>query len=228
MYSGSLPQVAAERMRARGVSPSSLALVSDMIRTAAAPSLSGQELPAVTPPPPSKASSSSASFSSVEDARGPSSFATSLPSWSETGTISRSKNPVLLGGDRELLRALRVLVHVGAAHLVALRHVDSGDPHSRCTRWAGRSRRSGFGLRSSTPAGSVRSLNLDTRARRRCTRLLAVLDRVRRVADRVEGRGAVAREIVVPVVSWPSLSESSAMIRATLNAWSPCGMPQPQ
>ncbi len=46
----------------------------------------------MTPPPP-KASGSSASFSSVELARGPSSFATSLPSWSATGTISRSKKP---------------------------------------------------------------------------------------------------------------------------------------
>jgi len=35
-----------------------------MISTAAAPSLSGQELPAVTPPPP-KASGSPASFSRV-------------------------------------------------------------------------------------------------------------------------------------------------------------------
>ena len=34
-----------------------------MISTAAAPSFSGQELPAVTPPPPSNASGSSASFS---------------------------------------------------------------------------------------------------------------------------------------------------------------------
>ena len=93
MYSGSLPQVAAETILARGVRPSSLALVSDMIRTAAAPSFSGHELPAVTPPPPSKASGSSESFSSVDDARGPSSLATSLPSWSFTGTISRSKNP---------------------------------------------------------------------------------------------------------------------------------------
>ena len=80
MYSGSLPQVAAERIRARGVRPSSLALVSDMISTAAAPSFSGHELPAVTPPPPSNASSSCESFSSVDEARGPSSLATSLPS----------------------------------------------------------------------------------------------------------------------------------------------------
>ncbi len=92
MYSGSLPQVAAVMMRARGVRPSSLALVSLMTSTAAAPSLSGQELPAVTPPPP-KASGSSESFSRVEEARGPSSLATTVPSGSVTGTISRSKKP---------------------------------------------------------------------------------------------------------------------------------------
>ena len=92
MYSGSFPYVAAVTIRARGSKPSSEALVSDMISTAAAPSLSGQELPAVTPPPPN-ASGSSASFSSVELARGPSSLATSVPSSSVTGTISRSKKP---------------------------------------------------------------------------------------------------------------------------------------
>ncbi len=70
-----------------------MALVSDITSTAAAPSLSGQELPAVIPPPPSNASGSSASFSSVELGRGPSSLATSLPSWSATGTISRLKKP---------------------------------------------------------------------------------------------------------------------------------------
>ena len=88
-----MPQVAALTIRAFGSRPSSFARVSDITSTAAAPSLSGQELPAVTPPPPN-ASSSWDSFSSVELGRGPSSLATSLPSWSATGTISRSKNPV--------------------------------------------------------------------------------------------------------------------------------------
>jgi hypothetical protein len=64
-----------------------------MISAAAAPSLSGQEFPAVTPPPPSKASGSSDSFSSDELARGPSSFSTLVPSGSVTGSISRSKKP---------------------------------------------------------------------------------------------------------------------------------------
>jgi hypothetical protein len=78
-------------MRARGDRPSSLAFVSDMTSTAAAPSFSGHELPAVTLPPSLNAGSSSASFSSVELGRGPSSFATTVPSVSVTGTISRSK-----------------------------------------------------------------------------------------------------------------------------------------
>src|SRR5690349_14400208 len=90
--SGSLPWVAAVMIRARGVRPSSLALASLISSTAAAPSFSGQELPAVTPPPP-KASGSSASFSRVEEARGPSSFDTTVPSARVTGTISRSKKP---------------------------------------------------------------------------------------------------------------------------------------
>ena len=47
----------------------------------------------MTLPPSRKAGSSEASFSSVELARGPSSLATSLPSGSLTGTISRSKKP---------------------------------------------------------------------------------------------------------------------------------------
>ena len=50
MISGDSPDTPVETMRASGVRPSSLALVSDMITTAAAPSLSGQALPAVTVP----------------------------------------------------------------------------------------------------------------------------------------------------------------------------------
>ena len=93
MISGSSAAVAAVMIRARGLRPSSSAFSRDMTSVAAAPSLSGHELPAVTPPPPSKASGSCESFSSVEDARGPSSLTTSLPSASFTGTISRSKKP---------------------------------------------------------------------------------------------------------------------------------------
>ena len=51
MISGSLPLTAEATMRARGRSPSSSARARLMTMTAAAPSLSGQALPAVTVPP---------------------------------------------------------------------------------------------------------------------------------------------------------------------------------
>src|SRR5919198_683562 len=88
-------------MRARGWSPISLALVSDMRSTAAAPSLSGQEFPAVTLPSSLKAGGNSASFSSVELGRGPSSFATSVP----------SPEPGVLVGLAGRLLALVVATH---------------------------------------------------------------------------------------------------------------------
>src|SRR5213595_3917746 len=44
MISGERPETPVETIRASGVRPSSAALVSDMITTAAAPSLSGQQL----------------------------------------------------------------------------------------------------------------------------------------------------------------------------------------
>src|SRR5437667_458215 len=51
----------------------------------------------------------------------------------ESGYFDREIVPVevagLLGGDGELLRALRVLVHVGAADLVAIGDVDGREPH---------------------------------------------------------------------------------------------------
>ena len=50
MISGDRPVTPVETIRASGVRPSSAALVSDMITTAAAPSLSAQQLPAVTTP----------------------------------------------------------------------------------------------------------------------------------------------------------------------------------
>ncbi len=93
MISGSSPLVAEAITRARGFSPSSFARVSDITSTAAAPSFSGHELPAVTRPSSRKAGLSDASRSSVESARGPSSFATLLPSGSSIATISRSKKP---------------------------------------------------------------------------------------------------------------------------------------
>ncbi len=73
--------------------PSSFALVSLMTITAAAPSLSGQALPAVTVPPSRKTGCKAASPSSVVLGRGPSSLVTTVPSERVTGMISRSKKP---------------------------------------------------------------------------------------------------------------------------------------
>jgi hypothetical protein len=64
-----------------------------MTSTAAAPSLSGQELPAVTLPSGRKAGGNSASFSRVVLGRGPSSASISRPSGISIGVISLSKNP---------------------------------------------------------------------------------------------------------------------------------------
>ena len=66
MISGSTPETDDAMIRARGWTPSSCAFSSLMTTTAAAPSFSGHEFPAVTLPPGLKAGSSSASFSSVE------------------------------------------------------------------------------------------------------------------------------------------------------------------
>ena len=76
MISGATPETLEAMMRARGVMPSSLARCSDITTTAAAPSFSGHELPAVTLPPGLNAGSRADSFSSVDDRRGPSSAAT--------------------------------------------------------------------------------------------------------------------------------------------------------
>ena len=93
MTSGSSPVTAVAMMRARGCTPSARAFSSDMITSAAAPSFSGHELPAVTFPPGLKAGSSCASFSIVEEGRGPSSAATTVPSSFVYGAISRAKKP---------------------------------------------------------------------------------------------------------------------------------------
>ena len=91
-------------MRARGLRPRSRAFSSDMTSTAAAPSLSGHELPAVTLPPGLNAGLSFASVSTVVPARGPSSRVTvcaamtsppaSWVSGMSTPTISESKWPL--------------------------------------------------------------------------------------------------------------------------------------
>jgi hypothetical protein len=64
-----------------------------VIRTAAAPSLSGQLLPAVTVPSSLNGVGSSPSRSTVVPGRGPSSADTTVPSSSVTGVISRANTP---------------------------------------------------------------------------------------------------------------------------------------
>ena len=64
-----------------------------MMTTAAAPSLRGQQLPAVTVPSARKTGWSVDTFSSVTPARGPSSVLTTVPSGKLIGAISRSKKP---------------------------------------------------------------------------------------------------------------------------------------
>ena len=73
MISGERALTPVATIRASGVSPSSAARVSDMTTTAAAPSLSGQQLPAVTTPSGRKTGLSRETASRVTPARGPSS-----------------------------------------------------------------------------------------------------------------------------------------------------------
>ena len=97
---------AVETMRASGVRPSSRALVSLMTITAAAPSLSGQALPAVARPSGRKTGLSCDSASTVVPARGPSSLLTTVPSGAVTGVISRAQKPLLIASSaRFWLRA---------------------------------------------------------------------------------------------------------------------------
>ncbi len=79
MISGDRPLTPVDTMRASGVSPRSLALVSLMITSAVAPSLSGQALPAVTVPFCRNTGLSSLIFSYVVPGRGPSSVLTVVP-----------------------------------------------------------------------------------------------------------------------------------------------------
>ena len=67
-----------------------------MITTAAAPSLSGQQLPAVTVPSGRNAGFSPPTPSSVTPGRGPSSRVMIVPSGSVIGVISRSKKPAAI------------------------------------------------------------------------------------------------------------------------------------
>ena len=108
MISGRMAATEEAMMRAFGSTPSASAFSSDITSTAAAPSLSGHELPAVTVPfSGSKAGLSSASFSSVVPGRGPSSRVTS-----PTATISASKWPLSRAATA---RSCDVLAHSSCA-----------------------------------------------------------------------------------------------------------------
>ena len=100
-----------------------------MTTTAAAPSFSGQALPAVTVPPSRKTGFSSASPSRVVPGRGPSSLVTTLPSGVVTGMISRSKNPDSCDGHRADLRLEGELVLFLPGDLLELGHVLGGLAH---------------------------------------------------------------------------------------------------
>src|SRR6185437_11709405 len=92
MISGGTPATAKARKNARGLAPRALALSAEVRMSAAAPSLSGDEFPAVTVPVGSKAGLSAASFSSEVSARGPSSRSTVM-----SRQTSPSKRRVLTG-----------------------------------------------------------------------------------------------------------------------------------
>ena len=93
MISGESAVTPDETIRASGVMPSSAALTSLITTTAAAPSLSGQQFPAVTVPSGRNTGFSAATFSSVVPGRGPSSADTTVPSGSVVGVMSRCQNP---------------------------------------------------------------------------------------------------------------------------------------
>ncbi len=99
MISGERPLTPVETTRASGVMPSSRALVSDMMTSAAAPSFSGQQLPAVTVPSGRKTGLRPETASRVTPARGPSSALTTVPSGVVTGVISRAQKPDLMAAS---------------------------------------------------------------------------------------------------------------------------------
>ena len=123
MISGLRPVTPLATMRANGVMPSALALVSLITMTAAAPSLSGQALPAVTVPPSRKTGLRLARPSRVVPARGPSSLVTTVPSARVTGMISRSKKPFSCDCHGPGLRQDGELVHLTPGDLFELGHV---------------------------------------------------------------------------------------------------------
>ncbi len=93
MIAGSTPTVANERMRASGCSPCACAKASLVTSTAAAPSVSGEDVPAVTTPSGRNAGRSAANASSEVVGRMQPSSDTTLPSSVTMGTISSRSRP---------------------------------------------------------------------------------------------------------------------------------------
>ena len=92
MISGRQPEIAMLLIRASGTSPLRLAYSSEQIRVAEAPSVTGDEVPAVTVPLSSNASFSLASPSSVVSERMQPSSET-VPPYQAIGTISSASLP---------------------------------------------------------------------------------------------------------------------------------------
>ena len=99
MISGDSPVSPVETIRASGCSPSSATTRSETTTTAAAPSLSGQQLPAVTVPSGRNTGSSPARASAVTPGRGPSSALTVVPSASTSGVMSRDQKPLAIAAS---------------------------------------------------------------------------------------------------------------------------------
>ena len=115
MISGDSALTPVATIRASGVIPSSRALRSLITTTAAAPSLSGQQLPAVTVPSGRNTGLSAPTASSVTPGRGPSSRSTVVPSGSVDRRDLAREEAVLDRLLGEVLRADRELVLLGSA-----------------------------------------------------------------------------------------------------------------
>ena len=103
MISGARPAEAPSTTRARAVRPYLVTARSLATITAEAPSLSEDELPAVTTEPPFTTGRSLASTSVVEPSRGPSSVSTTVTAplrpLTSTGTISSVKCPAAMAAS---------------------------------------------------------------------------------------------------------------------------------
>ena len=139
MISGRIAATEDAMIRARGFRPSSRALSSDITSIAAAPSLSGHALPAVTEPSGLKTGLSSASFSTVVPGRGPSSrvtvcaATTSPPASCGLGDLDADDLAVEVAAvarrQRALLRQRRPLILGLTGDLAALGDVLGRDAH---------------------------------------------------------------------------------------------------